>query len=58
MSYVLPEICRVRDITEHLHVARSTINRWRKEGAMPEPFVRGGHPKWHRDVIASWLRGK
>ncbi len=54
----LPEIVQTKHIAEHLHVTRATVNRWRVEGTMPPPIIRGKHPRWHRDTIATWLRGK
>ena len=51
------ENLRESDVTARLKVHRSTLWRWVKEGAFPQPRDMGGGARhWHVDDIAEWER--
>jgi len=33
-----------------------TINRWRKEGVLPQPVVNTRQPEWSLQQIRNWLQ--
>ena len=43
------------EIAERLGVARSTVDKWRIRGLLPEPrWVVGGRPAWPWTEIRTW----
>ena len=46
-----------RDIEELLNKHRTTIWRWVKAGAFPEPQYINGQRSWSEDDLDEWLEG-
>jgi excisionase family DNA binding protein len=46
------------ELAIYLGISYDTLTRWLSEGRLPPPLVTGGHARWARVVIDSWLAGK
>lgn len=45
----------VKELCKELHVHRSTIYEWRKEGKLPEPIKRWGSPRYDWEQVKEAL---
>ena len=53
-----PKLFSVKDLCEALHVHRSTIYEWRKEGKIPEPVKRWGSQRYDWETVKKALGEK
>jgi excisionase family DNA binding protein len=52
------KLLRVKDLCELLHVHRSTIYQWQKDGKLPESIKRWGSPRYDFDQVKEALARK
>jgi prophage regulatory protein len=53
------EFLSFKDIMDKLSIARSTIDRWEKEGNFPRRIkISANKVRWKSTEISEWLRNK
>jgi hypothetical protein len=54
----LPVVLKQDDLAQLLDVSVRSIERYRREAKLPAPLIPGARPRWGRDQIVTWLRGR
>ena len=47
----------VGEVARRYRISRTSLDRWRAQGAIPAPLRVNGRPRWRMSVLQAWEEG-